>query len=294
MSIYMKRKDITVEGWDQYKLIDCGDSRKLESFNGVVTDRPETQALWSKTSPTEIWAGADAQFFWADKGERWKISENIPKTWTITCEQIKLHLSMKGFKHVGIFPEHVKQWIDIMTLCKMLKYPKMLNLFGYTGSVSIAGVLGGADVTHVDASKQILTTLKENIKLSGLSADSIRIVCEDALRYTKRLVERGEKFEIIIMDPPAFGRGPKGEIWKIEDSLQELISLLPKILSPEAKLVILNGYASGYSAQTFGEILREVLPSTVWGGEVTFGDIGIQQTNSDRILTTGIYSSWQK
>jgi 23S rRNA (cytosine1962-C5)-methyltransferase len=145
-------------------------------------------------------------------------------------------------------------------------------------------------VTHIDASKTTIATVRENIKLSKLPDTSIRTVCEDTLKYVRRLVQRGEQFEVVVMDPPAFGRGPKGEVWKIEESLQELLSLIPKILSPKAKLVILNGYASGYSARTFGELIRGVFS----GGNISYGDIGIKQKNTDRILTTGIYAKWYK
>jgi 23S rRNA (cytosine1962-C5)-methyltransferase len=200
-------------------------------------------------------------------------------------ENLSFELSLKGFKHLGIFPEHVLQWKEIAALANG---SRVLNLFGYTGAASMAAAQAGGKVTHVDASKTTIATLKENMKQSNLPADSIRTVCEDALRYVKRLVQREEQFEIIVMDPPAFGRGPKGEVWKIEEKLPELISYIPKLLSKDAKLVILNGYAAGYSAQTFGELLADILK----GGTITYGDVGIKQKNSNRILTTGIYGKW--
>ncbi len=288
----MERIDIVVEGWDKYKLLDSGNNRKLELFEDLIIDRPEIQALWKKTNNIDLWAQSDAQFLWVEKGERWKKSQKTKDSWNISFEDIKMKLSFKGFKHVGIFPEHKDQWIEIIKIGKNNKNIKMLNLFGYTGAASIAGAIAGISVTHVDASKQTINSLKENIELSGLSKDSIRIICEDALRYTKRLIERGEKFEIIIMDPPAFGRGPKGEIWKVEDSLAELVELIPKILSEKAQMFILNGYASGYSARTFGELTKRFFNEKE--GTISYGDIGIKQNNSDKILTTGIYTKWKK
>jgi 23S rRNA (cytosine1962-C5)-methyltransferase len=284
----MKREDVITKAWSEYALIDSGDGRKLEQFASVVLDRPDPQVLWAKSSP-QVWLEAQAQFLWADKGERWKIAKGLPESWTMTCHNMTLTLSFKGFKHIGIFPEHAHQWEEIIVLGKKNKNLRMLNLFGYTGAASVAGALAGMEVTHVDASKSTIETVKENIALSGLSKDAVRIICEDALKYVKRLIQRGEHFEVIVLDPPAFGRGPKGEVWKIEESLRELLSFIPDILSPEAKLVILNGYASGYSARTFGELLGTVVPS----GSVSYGDVGILQKNSERILSTGIYAKWR-
>jgi 23S rRNA (cytosine1962-C5)-methyltransferase len=283
----MKRIDITTESWEQYQLIDSGEGRKLEQFAGVLLDRPDPQALWCKGNP-EKWLDAQAQFLWADKGERWKVASGIPEIWNISRGDITLELSLKGFKHVGIFPEHAHQWDELAALGKKHTGLRMLNLFGYTGAASVAGAIAGMRVTHVDASKSTIETVKDNAVLSGLPGDALRTVCEDALRYAKRLVGRGEVFDVIVMDPPAFGRGPKGEVWKIEESLLELVSLLPQLVSPDAKLVILNGYAAGYSARTFGELLSDAL-----GVEhVSYGDISVAHVN--RLLTTGIYAAWRQ
>jgi len=282
----MKHIDIVTTPWDQYALLDSGDGRRLERFGGVLLDRPDPQALWRKQRP-EAWLEAQAQFLWADKGERWKIAAGVPDSWHIARGGMKLELSLKGFKHVGIFPEHAHQWDEFMSLGKSHSGLRMLNLFGYTGVASIAGALSGMIVTHVDASKSTIETVKQNAALSELSTDAIRVICEDALRYAKRLVARGEQFEVIVMDPPAFGRGPKGEVWKIEESLLELVSLLPNLVSPDAKLVVLNGYASGYSARTFGELLHDQFHT----GEISYGEISIP--DHARLLTTGIYATWR-
>ncbi len=284
----MKRIDTTTKAWDQYALLDSGNGRKLEQFGEMILDRPEPQALWQKTNPT-LWLEAHAQFLWADKGERWKINEGITDSWQIQWHEIVLALSLKGFKHIGIFPEHASQWQMLTQLGSAYPKLRMLNLFGYTGAASVAAARSNFLVTHVDASKSTIETVKENIALSGLSKDSVRIICEDAVRYVKRLIQRNEVFEVIVMDPPAFGRGPKGEVWKIEESLNELIALLPQLLSPEPKMVVLNGYASGYSARTFAELLQNTFPS----GDVVYGDVGIEQKDSDRILSTGTYAIWK-
>ncbi len=284
----MKKNDVTIKGWNEYELLDSGEGRKLERFGDVVLDRPDPQALWKKTDP-KIWMNAQAQFLWVEKGERWSLSKGLAEEWPIHWNNMTLTLSFKGFKHVGMFPEHNEQWQELQQLGKRNPGLKMLNLFGYTGAASIVAAQAGMQVTHVDASKQTVQTVKDNATASSLPSNEMRTVVEDALKYAKRLVQRGEQFEVIVMDPPAFGRGPKGEVWKIEEKLLELITVLPQLLSTEAKLVILNGYAAGYSARTFGELLQDVLPQ----GTISYGEISIKQKDSERLLTTGIYSKWQ-
>ncbi|MES2224800.1 MAG: class I SAM-dependent methyltransferase [Patescibacteria group bacterium] len=283
----MKKTDVITEGWEGYTLLDSGEGRKLEQFGGVILDRPDPQALWKKSRP-ELWATAQAQFLWADKGDRWSVSKGVAEEWPIRLNDIVMNLSFKGFKHIGIFPEHAAQWNEIQALGKKHKELRMLNLFGYTGAASIAGALAGMQVTHVDASKQTVQIVKENAVLSGLPGTAIRVITDDALKYAKRLIQRGEQFDVIVMDPPAFGRGPKGEVWKIEEKLLELMALIPQLLSPDAKLVIINGYAAGFSARTFGELLFDVLPK----GSIEYGEVSLAQEQSPRILTTGIYGKW--
>ncbi len=287
----MKREDITIKSWVDYELIDSGEGRKLERFGQIITDRPDPQVLWKKTNAS-LWSQSQAQFVWADKGQRWKLDKGFPNKWEFSYKNMKLELSCNGFKHLGVFPEHSHQWDQIIDLGNKNKGLKMLNLFGYTGAASIAGAISGMDVTHIDASKTTIAVVKQNMALSGVADDGVRTVCEDTMRYVKRLIQRGEEFDVIVMDPPAFGRGPKGEVWKIEESLSELLSFIPSLLSKKARLVILNGYASGYSARTFAEILGESLKEQK--GSITYGDIGIEQEGSKRVLATGIYAKWFK
>lgn len=287
----MKRLDVVISGSGEYELLDTGAGRKLEKFGAYILDRPDPQVLWQK-SDKALWAKAHGQFIWKESGERWKLDKEVPENWSIKYAGMQLTLSTKGFKHVGVFPEHIAQWQEIAALGKKHTGLKMLNLFGYTGAASVAGALAGIEVTHIDASKTTIATVRENMALSGVPADAVRVVCEDAFLYAKRLAKRGEQFDIIVMDPPAFGRGPKGEVWKIEESLTELLAILPELVAPNAKLVVLNGYAAGYSARTFAELLTDSLKDKK--GEIVYGDIGIQQQHSDRVLTTGIYAKWVK
>ena len=284
----MIRLDLVIKNIPNYELLDSGDGRKLEKFGNIILDRPDTQAIWQKTNP-DIWNNIDAKFVWSEKGERWFSHKKIPESWQMKVKNVTTNLKLSQFKHVGIFPEHFQQW-EMLENIKSPNGMKMLNLFGYTGVATLFAAHAGMKVTHVDSSKQTLSWLKENIKSSDLPQDSVRTINEDALKYMKRLVTRGEEFDIIYLDPPSFGRGTKGEVWKIEDSLREIISLIPKILSKDATLVILNGYASTYSARTFGELFGEIFDEK----NVTYGEIGLKQNKSDKILTTGIYTQWQK
>lgn len=284
----MKRIDSITKGWDEYQLIDSGDGRKLERFGQFVLDRPDPQAIWSKHAPQK-WHDAHAHFAWGGEGEKWKVKKGESIEWVLRYKTTALQLSLGKFKHIGVFPEHEAQWSFVADKINNKKGVTVLNLFGYTGAVSLVAAHCGAKVTHVDASKQTIGIVKQNIHLSGLAEDAVRLVCEDALKYAKRLVQRGETFDMIVLDPPAFGRGPKGEIWKIEEKLPELIALIPKLISSTPGAVVLNGYAAGYSARAFGELLRGVLPT----GEVVFGDVGIQEVGSERVLPTGIYALWE-
>lgn len=286
----MIRNDTTTKAWGDYELIDSGDFRKLERFGAVTLDRPDPQAVWPKTD-VPAWAAAQAQFAAGTKGEKWAIARGTPDAWTVSFDRVKLNLSFGNFKHIGIFPEHAAQWELIANICDETPGLTMLNLFGYTGGASLVAAAHGAMVTHVDASKQTMQTVKDNIIASGLPADCMRLVVEDALKYAKRLVARGEQFDIITMDPPAFGRGPKGEVWKIEEKLAELMALLPALVSPHARLVVLNGYAAGFSARSFGQVLHDAMHEK--GGDISYGDVTIAQ-RGDHVLPTGIYAMWNK
>lgn len=273
-----------------YALLDSGEGRKFERFGEMLLDRPDPQALWQKSVPA-LWTKAAAYFAWTTAGEKWKVSKGISQEWEIAWGTLRFSLALGKFKHIGIFPEHYEQWKEIAALCRTHKGTRVLNLFGYTGAASLAAAAEGAIVTHVDASKQTIGTVKENIARSGLPVSAVRLICEDALKYAKRLIQRGETFDIIVMDPPAFGRGPKGEIWKIEEKLTDLLALVPALLSDTPRLVLLNGYAAGYSARSFGELLRDVLKDR--GGQISYGDVGIIQEKSKRTLSTGIYAAWR-
>jgi 23S rRNA (cytosine1962-C5)-methyltransferase len=282
----MNNTNLTVRPWADYELLDSGDNRKLERFGKVVVIRPETQALWKPLRP-EIWRSAHAEFRFGEGKGSWDMhAKDIPETWPVSFGSVNFKLRLTSFKHTGIFPEQASNWEWIADRVKEMKQPQVLNLFGYTGIASLVAAKNGAQVTHVDASKQSNTWSKENAELSGIKEGSIRYMLDDALKFAEREVRRGASYNGIVLDPPAFGRGPKKEVWKIEESLPQLLSVTEKLLSKEpGSFFILNGYAAGYSPQSFLQAVESFFPEPK--GE--FGELRIAEANSDRSVPSGVY-----
>lgn len=282
----MKNENLIAGPWDGYELLDSGDNQKLERFGEVIVARPETQALWKKGRP-ELWDSAHAVFAFRGeaKGE-WDVRKPVPEPWLVPAWKLLLHARLSGFKHTGIFPEQAPNWGWVREQCEKLKEPKVLNLFAYTGGATLAAAVGGAQVTHVDASKQTLDWAHENARSTGLPEDAVRWIAEDALAFAKREVRRGEKYDGIILDPPAFGRGTKGEVWRIEEDLSTLLGFLKDLLNDApGSFFLLNGYAAGYSARSFAQAVESVF------GEVKgeSGELFIKEASSDRVIPAGIY-----
>lgn len=308
------------KGWDEYELLDSGDHMKLERFGTMVLARPETQALWPKTRP-ELWQDIHAEFVTKDGKGAWKTMKPVPESWTLSRGPIRFNARLGGFKHVGIFPEQEPNWMWIKDQALSLQEqqdpaslqqlaakkssdllppvgqtvfsqapvprPSVLNLFGYTGLATLAAAHAGALVTHVDASKQSLDVAHENARLSDIPPDRIRWMPDDALSFVKREVRRETKYDGIILDPPAFGRGAKGEVWKIEDDLYPLLVELKKIFKAEpGSFFLMNGYAAGYASRSFARVVESVFGSV--DGES--GELHLKESNNDRTLSSGIYT----
>lgn len=251
----------------QYKLLDSGDGRKLEQYGDFVVARPDPQAIWPAGLSAEVWKKADASFI-----KSWKKQGDMPEDWTVEIGGLKFEVSLKNFKHIGVFPEHLDNWkwlqniirpkVGELTQTSALKIEnsklKILNLFGYTGGATLALAKAGAEVVHVDASKPAMASAKENARLNELQNAPIRWILDDAKKFVEREVKRGSKYDGVVMDPPVFGRGAKGEIWKIEDHLLPLLLEVKKILKPDSNFVLLNGYASGYTPLAYAELLSSV------------------------------------
>ncbi len=290
----------------EYALIDSGDGMKLERYGNVVIARPDPQVLWRKSLPEKDWMKADAYFSKdsertrGDEEERgkWVISRpNLPEVWPISFGDLVMNIKLTPFKHTGLFPEQHNNWIWCRDLIKKKVdqggKPTVLNLFGYTGGASLSAALGGADVTHVDASRVAITWANDNAKTSGLSEAPIRWMLDDAYAFVKREIRRGKKYDAIIMDPPAFGRGAKGEIWKIEEHFLPLFEDCLKLLSDTPLFVVLNGYAAGYSAIAYENNLKGLIER--FGGEVESGELALQEEGPQkRLLPCGIVSRWKR
>jgi 23S rRNA (cytosine1962-C5)-methyltransferase len=286
---------LTPQNFTDYELIDVGNFEKLERFGQYITIRPEPQAVWDKTLSNSEWEKrAHIKFIprSSSSGE-WKKLKQMPDQWqikyTINNSEafIKFRLGLTAFKHVGIFPEQASNWDYIFETVKKMNtpQPKVLNLFAYTGGASLAAKAAGADVTHVDSIKQVVTWSKENMDISAL--DNIRWVVEDALKFVKREEKRGNKYNGIILDPPAFGHGPNGEKWKLEDNINEMIKGVLNLLDDKEHFLILNAYSLGFSS-----LIIENLLKVKAGENLNVGELYLQATEGNK-LPLGVFGRWK-
>ncbi len=267
--------------WKEYELLDCGNFEKLERFGKYVTIRPEPQAVWKKVLSDADWQKlANVKFVSKSSSSGdWKTLKSMPEQWTIdyplyykenaTTEKLIFRLGLTSFKHVGVFPEQACNWDVIYNYLKPLEKPKFLNLFAYTGGASIAARSAGADVTHVDSIKQVVNWANENMQKSGL--DNIRWMIDDALKFVKKEQRRGNFYQGIILDPPAFGHGPNGEKWKLEDNILEMMDSVLQILDTEKHLLILNAYSLGFSALVPQNLLQPF--ANKYQSELSIGEL---------------------
>lgn len=278
-----------------YELLDSGAGEKLERFGQYVLRRPDPQALWSKKLDEKFWKQADAIFLRTDEKGRWRFKDGIKKEWVIDIAGLKFNIKPTPFKHVGIFPEQESNWAWIQTRLRADASTrqgkvKVLNLFGYTGGATLAALSAGAEVVHVDGSKSAITWAKQNAELSGLEKKPVRWIEDDAKKFVAREIKRGNKYDAIIMDPPAFGHGAKNEVWKIEEDLIGLLESCQQILSSEPLFIIVNGYASGYSAVAYQNGLQSIVEK--FGGQIEIGELTIEESQSRRLLPAGIFARW--
>lgn len=277
---------LTPSNWHDYELIDSGNYKKLERFGDFILERPEPQAVWDCVmTPVEWREIQNAAFVRSgnseEKGE-WKIKKGMNEQWVIQYGisplQLKFRLGLSSFKHVGLFPEQASNWEFIYDKCKNISKPKVLNLFAYTGGASLAAKAAGADVVHVDSIKQVISWSKDNMEVSGL--DGIRWVVEDAMKFVEREVRRGNKYQGIILDPPAYGRGPKGEKWLIERDLNPMIKACQSLLDEENHFFILNLYSIGFSS-----LIQESLVKSTFGNveNPEMGELYLQDRGSRKL-----------
>jgi len=280
----MKDRDLIATSCGDYELLDSGDNMKLERFGAVIVARPETQALWEKQRP-ELWESAHATFMFKDKKGSWHLHKPVPESWVVVRTGLPLIARLTSFKHTGIFPEQAPNWKWIAAHVR--PEMKVLNLFGYTGAATIAAARSGAFVTHVDASKQSLDWAHKNARLSDIPLDRIRWILDEVLAFAKREARRGAQYDGIILDPPAFGRGAKGEVWKIEEDFPVLLSSLKELLSEKSgSFFLVSGYAAGYAPRAFAQAVESIFGDVA--GEA--GELSIKEVSSDRVVPAGIYA----
>lgn len=280
----------TCPGQD-YELVDSGEGEKLERYGNFILSRPDPQALWRKNKPQEEWDNADAIFLRDGRATEWKMKASMPKKWEISFGELKFWIKPTSFKHTGLFPEQYGNWVWMQNIIKNAnREVNVLNLFGYTGGASLACAQAGAKVCHVDGSKSAIAWARENADISGLADKPVRWILDDAVKFVGREIKRGNKYDGIIMDPPAFGHGPTGEMWKIEENFLDLLDSCKQILSDSALFFLVNGYASGYSAIGYNNALRGVVGER---GIIEKGVLAIKESSSDRLLPCGIFARWK-
>lgn len=282
--------------WKDYELIDAGNGEKLENWNGVILRRPDPQAIWPIENIDEIWKSPDGFYHRSSSGGGfWEFNKNLPEFWQVTYKDLTFKVSPTNFKHTGLFPEQAINWDFAMDKIKNSNRPiKVLNLFAYTGAATMACSKAGAvEVVHVDSSKGMIEWAKENMRLSNLENNKIRFIVDDCIKFVQREIRRGNKYDVIIMDPPSYGRGPNGEKWKFEENIYNLIDLCIKLLSDKPLFFLINSYTTGISSSVLENILKSKLSNIYPYGVVDSGEIGLPITKNNMVLPCGIYGRWQ-
>jgi 23S rRNA (cytosine1962-C5)-methyltransferase len=287
---------LTTKGWDDYELLDTGNGKRLERFGKYIFIRPDPQIIWQPKLPLSSWHKADAVFEKTDKGERWVKKTEVPDKWILHYKDIAFYAKLSPFKHTGVFAEQIENWNIIEIKLAKAKEQKVknevniLNLFGYTGIASLVCAKNGARVTHVDASKPTVSWARENQELSHLADKPIRWIVDDALGFAEREVRRGITYEGIIMDPPVYGHGPKGEKWDFMKDFPHLITICSQLLSENPLFIIVNSYAVSASSLMLQNVLEDMMGQ--FKGIVTSGELVLEQKEQNRLLSTGIYGHW--
>lgn len=278
--------------WKDYELIDASNGERLERWGKYILIRPDPVIIWSGDRKNPLWKKADGIYRRSNAGGGEWIKKDIPEEWTISYGDMKFILSPMGFKHTGLFPEQAANWEFMQSLIKNSgRKIKVLNLFAYTGGATVAAAKAGAFVCHVDASKGMTQRAKQNAEISGLPGDSVRFIVDDCIKFVEREIRRQSFYDGIILDPPSFGRGPKGEKWVLEECLDELVTKITGVLSEKPLFVILNSYTSGLSPSVCGYVLSKAMQSR-FGGSVESDELGLPVKDTGLYLPCGAAARW--
>ena len=281
--------------WKDYELLDCSSGERLERWGNVTLIRPDPQVIWKTPKKHPAWRRADAVYHRSSSGGgNWEIKNKIPSFWSIGYGDLNFNVKTMGFKHTGIFPEQAVNWDYTAKLIKNAGRPvKVLNLFAYTGGATVACLKAGAEVVHVDASKGMVQWAKENAVASGVADRKVRWIVDDCVKFVQREIRRGNKYDIIIMDPPSYGRGPGGEIWKLENKVYSFVELCSQVLSDNPIMVLINSYTTGLSPAVMQYILGALIKPK-FGGVAESDEIGLPVTQTGMVLPCGASAIWHK
>ena len=285
-----------VNDFTEYQILDMSEGCKLESWNGKCLQRPDPQIIWNHKEHPLLWEKVDAIYNRSNKGGgAWEIkNKKLPESWQVRYKDLTFNLKLMGFKHTGLFPEQAYNWNLIHDIIKNAnREVKVLNLFAYTGGASIAALNAGANVVHVDSSRGMVDWAKENVRSSHLEDKPIRFIVDDVVKFVQREIRRGNKYDIIIMDPPSFGRGANKEIWDIEKDLYSLVEACSELLSEDPLLFLINSYTTGLSMTVLENILNLTI-NKKRKGFISSDEIGLPMKDSELILPCGIYARWEK
>ncbi|MES2729829.1 MAG: class I SAM-dependent methyltransferase [Pseudomonadota bacterium] len=289
---------LSCPAWDDYALIDSGDERKLERYGRVTVNRPDPQALWKPALSQDVWQRADAVFQNAsdrdeDENGSWQTArgKNVPQSWPVTIDGITMQCQLMSFRHMGLFPEQRPHWQWMVKTIKESNRPlKILNLFGYTGAASLLAAKAGAEVTHLDASKKAIQWAKDNQAASNLTNAPIRWICDDAKAFVAREIRRGKTYDGILLDPPKFGRGPEGEVWRFETDINDFLVNCAALLSPQARFMIVTAYALRFSSAALGHVLYDAVARR--HGQIDHGELWLEDQSGHRPLPTSLFARW--
>ena len=299
LMVYVKKRSIPLfrllkfmivaNEWKDYEIIDMADGKKLERWGNFTLIRPDPQIIWKNKSFPNKWKNVSARYNRSKTGGgNWEDTSKLPKSWQVKYKNLVFNIKPMGFKHTGLFPEQAVNWDWMIEKIKTEKRPiKVLNLFAYTGGATVACLSAGASVCHVDSSKGMTAWAKENVISSGLENKEVRYIVDDVIKFVSREIRRGNKYDAIIMDPPSYGRGTNGEVWKFEDNIDELIKLCSKVLSDNPLFFLVNSYTTGISSTVIENILKMNL--LLKNGKYSCGEIGLPMSNSSLVLPCGIF-----
>lgn len=286
---------LRADQWKDYVLLDAGNGEKLEQWKGITLRRPDPQAIWPNDPEEPLWNHADAVYHRSSKGGgQWEYRKKLPESWTVSYKNLTFKVSPTGFKHTGLFPEQAVNWDWMSDLIRAHSDEnlRILNLFAYTGGATMAcSAAGAAEVVHVDAAKGMVQWAKENRELSGLPEERFRFIVEDALRFVQREIRRGNRYDGLLMDPPSYGRGPSGEVWKLEDELYGLVETCAGVMAEKPLFFLINGYTTGFQASVLGNLLERCVAGR-FGGRVDSQELCLPVT-AGGVLPCGASGRWQ-